>query len=152
MENQELKIREQLHNFILDGINGNDAFKYAMYGFYVSAFGKVCDFSELAENIAGELMTASKEQRERFFSLTDDLNPVSPVNSYDMGVQICSECGKLICEGYYIAGEYACSHECGVKNYMGSFGLNEEEAAEAFGEDLAANGNECLPDVYYTEW
>lgn len=158
MENQELEIRRRITDFIGEGINEGEgiAFVNAMYGFYVNHFHKVCVFMELPQNLSDELYNASKEVKEEFLELVEELNP----DVYDdLGLRICSECGKFMCEGYYLAGEYACSEECAVKNYMHtSYShsedgiVDEETAKKLFQNDLDIDEEQCLGEVYYTEW
>lgn len=158
MGNQELEIRRRIIDFIGNEINEGEgiAFANAMYGFYVSKFNKVCDLMEVNRKLADELYTASKEIKEEFLELVEEL---SPICYDDLGLRVCSECGKFMIEGYYLAGEYACSDECAIKNYMHTSSrrsknemVNEETAKKLFEEDLEYDEKYCVGDVYYTEW
>lgn len=66
----------------------------------------------------------------------------------DCPIRVCSECGSFMIEGYYLDGEYACSEECAIKNYMESFTCSEEEAKKIMDSDLEV----AEDDVYYTAW
>ena len=58
-------------------------------------------------------------------------------------IRRCDHCGKPMKEGYYLAGEYACSDECCLALYDGD--------AQQMNDDLSkadTDGGEC----YYTEW
>ena len=55
----------------------------------------------------------------------------------------CDHCGAHMTEGYYLAGEYACSEACAIELYDG------DEAA--FREDLS-HAEEDNGEVYFTEW
>lgn len=57
--------------------------------------------------------------------------------------RICSHCGKVMLEGYYLAGEYACSDECAIALYNGD--------KQAFEADIA-NADDDDAEVYWTEW
>ena len=154
MEKQEIEIRRRLADFISNAIDGGFGivFGNAMYGFYVSKFNKVCDLMEVNQKLADELCGASKAVKEEFLELVDERH-------LDLGIRVCSECGKFIIEGYYLAGEYACSEECAIKNYMHtSYShsengiVDEETAKELFEKDLEYDEENCVGEVYYTEW
>lgn len=77
----------------------------------------------------------------------------------ECGLRVCDTCGKFMTEGYYLAGEYACDRECAVKNYMSSSynhsenGVVSREQAESYLDlDLKLDEEQCLGNVYYTEW
>lgn len=55
----------------------------------------------------------------------------------------CDHCGAHMTEGYYLAGEYACSEACAIELYDGD--------EDAFREDIShAVEDNC--ETYYTEW
>lgn len=58
-------------------------------------------------------------------------------------VRRCDSCGRPMKEGYYLAGEYACSDECALNLYHGDKATMEEDLSHADEDD-----GEC----YYTEW
>ena len=157
MEKQEIEIHRRLANFIGDAINEDGiVFVNAIYGFYVSKFNKVCDLMEVNQKLADELCDASKAVKEEFLELIEELNPMCYDN---LRIRICSECGKFMIEGYYLAGEYACSEECAIKNYMHTSSrhseneiVDEETAKKLFEKDLEYDEEHCVCDVYYTEW
>lgn len=67
--------------------------------------------------------------------------------SVDRWGRVCDTCGKWMSEGYYLAGEYACSSECAIVLYNGD--------ANAFYADLELLDNPATADdaeVYWTEW
>lgn len=67
--------------------------------------------------------------------------------SVDRWGRVCDTCGKWHTEGYYLAGEYACSEECAIALYDGD--------ADVFNADLALLDNPATADdaeVYWTEW
>lgn len=124
-------------------LDASEATFHSFYGFYVSHFGKVCDKSRLAECLAEELFTADKDVKTEFMDefdmyLTDD------------SVRICDHCGKFITEGYYIAGEYACSEECAIELYPAE--LSIEERKKQFEADLSDDEENCWGECYWTEW
>lgn len=155
---KETEIRRRIIDFVKEGINEGEgiAFVNAMYGFYVNRFNKVCDFSEVAEKLADELMSAGKETKQDFLELVEELN----VDAYDsMGLCVCDECGCFMYEGYYLAGEYACSEECAIKNYMHTSYVHSEDgvvdsktAKELFENVLEYDEENCVGEVYWTEW
>ena len=57
-----------------------------------------------------------------------------------MEKRVCTKCGNVMREGYYLGGEYACSYECAVALYGGDIAQMEE--------DLNDGSDEC----YYTVW
>lgn len=59
------------------------------------------------------------------------------------GVRRCSHCGRPMKEGYYLAGEYACSDGCCLALYNGDTSLMKENLGKADTDE-----GEC----YYTEW
>lgn len=59
-------------------------------------------------------------------------------------VRVCSRCGELMTEGYYLDGEYACSRSCA----MSVLGWDEKE----FDEKIEKAAGEVNSDIYYTEW
>lgn len=58
-------------------------------------------------------------------------------------VRRCDNCGKLMKEGYYLGGEFACSDECCLALYGGDKQQMEEDLSHAEEDD-----GEC----YWTEW
>lgn len=58
-------------------------------------------------------------------------------------MRLCSYCGKPMKEGYYLAGEYACSDECCLALYRGDKARMEEDLSRA---------NEIDGECYWTEW
>ena len=160
MENQEQEIRRRLVDFISEGINKGEgiAFVNAMYGFYVNCFHKICDLMDLPANLSNELYDAPRHIKEEFMDLVQELDEDL---YYDFGLRVCTECGKFMCEGYYLAGDYACSYDCAVMNYMhtsynhsedGSGLVDEETAKILLRRDLDEDDKECLGYVYYTKW
>ena len=69
----------------------------------------------------------------------NELSRINPEN-----VRRCSNCGKPMKEGYYLAGEYACSYDCALALYNGD--------KAQFEEDLQADEDYNYGEVYYTEW
>ena len=61
----------------------------------------------------------------------------------DAEIRRCDHCGRPMKEGYYLAGEYACSNECCLALYNGDREAMEKDLSKA-DED----GWEC----YYTDW
>lgn len=59
-------------------------------------------------------------------------------------LRVCSHCGMPMKEGYYLAGEYACSNECAIALYDGD--------EKQFNEDLQYDEEYNTGEVYYTEW
>jgi hypothetical protein len=57
--------------------------------------------------------------------------------------RICTNCGKKMTEGYYLAGEYACSDECCLALYGGDKAAMEEDLSHA---------DEDWCETYYTKW
>lgn len=72
------------------------------------------------------------------------------------GLRVCSTCGQWMTEGYYLAGDYACSDECAIRNYIETSTYHtietEEEAREVFERDLRIDEEACLGEVYWTQW
>ena len=69
----------------------------------------------------------------------------------DYGIEtltVCDNCGKLIHEGYTLAGEHACCDECAIALYCDKDGNPLPDAEELFNTDLEENDMEC----YWTEW
>lgn len=69
----------------------------------------------------------------------------------DYGIEtltVCDNCGKLIHEGYTLAGEHACCDECAIALYCDEDGNPLPDAEELFNTDLEENDMEC----YWTEW
>ena len=62
---------------------------------------------------------------------------------YDEEIRRCDHCGKPMKEGYYLAGEYACSDECCLALYKGDKAHMEEDLSHA---------EEDFSECYYTEW
>lgn len=58
-------------------------------------------------------------------------------------IRRCDHCGKPMKEGYYLAGEFACSDECCLALYNGDKAQMEEDLSHA---------DEIWSDIYYTEW
>lgn len=58
-------------------------------------------------------------------------------------IRRCDHCGKAMKEGYYLAGEYACSDECCLALYNGDKAQVEEDLSHA--EEI-----DC--ETYWTEW
>ena len=146
----EKEIKRRIVDFIGDAINYEEgqSFLYAMYGFYVSKFNKVCYLLKLPSKLADELIEADKDVKKEFLELVEEMNPTT---YDDMGIRVCDTCGKFMTEGYYLAGEYACSEECAVKNYMED-GLDESTAKDMFQHDLDEDEETCAGEVYWTEW
>lgn len=138
----DAEIIRRLESFIsycLSQDKGDATFN-ELYGFYVSHFNKVCYRGEIATKLAQELVEASKETKNDFLDEFD-------IYVYDNAVRVCDACGKFITEGYYLAGEYACSDECAIKLYN----LPEEEARKQLEEDLSW-AEEADGECYWTEW
>ena len=64
-------------------------------------------------------------------------------NLEDIEIRRCDACGKPMLQGYYLAGEFACSDECCLMLYNGN--------SQAMSEDLK-HADEDDADCYYTEW
>ena len=64
-------------------------------------------------------------------------------NLEDEDIRRCDKCGMPMKEGYYLAGEYACSDMCCLSLYAGD--------KLAMYEDLK-NASADSSDCYYTEW
>lgn len=58
-------------------------------------------------------------------------------------IRKCDHCGKPMKEGYYLAGEYACSDECCLALYNGDKQQMEEDLSHA---------DEIDGECYWTEW
>lgn len=58
-------------------------------------------------------------------------------------IRKCDHCGKPMKEGYYLAGEYACSDACCLALYHGDI--------EQMVEDLS-HADEPNGECYWTEW
>lgn len=58
-------------------------------------------------------------------------------------IRKCDHCGKPMREGYYLAGEYACSDACCLALYHGDI--------EQMVEDLS-HADEPNGECYWTEW
>jgi len=63
-------------------------------------------------------------------------------------LRVCENCGKLMHEGYTLAGEHACSDECAINLYVDRNGNVLPNAEELFNEDIENNGDDC----YWTAW
>ena len=63
-------------------------------------------------------------------------------------VRVCDNCGKVIHEGYTLAGEHACCDECAIALYVDKNGNILPNAEELFNQDLEENDEEC----YWTAW
>lgn len=59
-------------------------------------------------------------------------------------IRRCSHCGSPMSEGYYLAGEYACSFDCAVSLY-------DNDKAQLLA-DLRYDEENCIGEIYYTEW
>lgn len=141
----EKQIKDRIVSFINYslGQDESDGTYHAFYGFYVSNFNKVCDKSDLADRLAEELMQASKDVKTDFMDEFD-------VYSIDGTVRVCDHCGKFMFEGYYLAGEYACSEECAVELYPDT--MSREEREQQFKDDLQFDEDNCTGECYWTEW
>ena len=62
---------------------------------------------------------------------------------WNHGANLKDSCGCPMKEGYYLAGEYACSDECALNLYHGDKATMEEDLSHADEDD-----GEC----YHTEW
>lgn len=58
-------------------------------------------------------------------------------------IRKCDHCGKPMKEGYYLAGEFACSDECCLALYDGDEAQMKEDLSHA--EEI-----DC--ETYWTEW
>lgn len=96
-------------------------------------------------NIALWLEGAPVEVKNKFIDLASGLYG-------DCGLRVCSTCGKFMTEGYYLAGDYACSEECAIRNYMSDGKTTELEACELFEQELLIDEETCAGEVYWTEW
>ena len=99
---------------------------------------------ELAEKLRKELLDKYRDDENRVNDINDCIERkdyAELINSYDVdSVRICSECGKLMDEGFCISDglEYYCSEECLTKN------MTLDEYYELYDD---GNG-----DSYWTEW
>lgn len=141
----ENQIKDRLVSFINYALeqDKSDGTYHAFYGFYVSNFNKVCDKSDLAGRLSEELMQSSKDVKNDFMNEFD-------VYGFDgCSVRVCDHCGKFITEGYYLAGEYACSEECAIALYTNN---TYEERKQQFESDLQFDEDNCTGECYWTEW
>lgn len=58
-------------------------------------------------------------------------------------LRVCDNCGKLIHEGYVLAGEHACCDDCAIALYRDSDGNVDPDAEELFRNDLENNSDDC---------
>lgn len=129
-----------------EGIEGRSA----LIGFYVSEYGKVCDYdSDLCRKLAEEF--ADDDNGGRKEDLLMLILAVAPFRYDELGLRICTHCGKTMDEGYILGAEYACSYECAVKVYMKD-NTSEEEAKRLLDNDLEYDEENCVGEVYYTDW
>ena len=61
---------------------------------------------------------------------------------------VCDNCGKLIHEGYTLAGLHACCDDCAIALYCDKDGNVYPDAEELFKRDIEENSVEC----YWTAW
>lgn len=69
----------------------------------------------------------------------------------DYGIEtlsVCENCGKMIHEGYTLAGEHACCDECAIALYRDKDGNVYPNAEELFNRDIKENSDVC----YWTAW
>ena len=141
----EKQIKDRIVSFINYCLaqDESNATYHSFYGFYVSHFNKVCAESDLADRLAEELIQASKDVKNEFMDEFD-------VYGTDGTVRVCDHCGKFMFEGYYLAGEYACSEECAVELYPDT--MSREEREQQFKDDLQFDEDNCTGECYWTEW
>ena len=155
MTNKTEQIKNSIAKTLKKAIETNDGyaiFANAVCGFYVRHFNEVCTDADVAEKLAVKIVSATVDAKQEFVDMMEQIDP----DAYDeMGVRVCSTCGKLMNEGYYLGGDYACSEDCAVKNYMnGTDGnpVSEDVARQRFESDLAYDEETCAGEVYWTEW
>ena len=111
------------------------------------------EFSVLLDEVLGRLYNNNKDEFEEmvYQVYRDELSSLSgktvdlsdKVGEKGEWLRVCSVCGSVMCDGYYIAGKYACSDECCLKLYKGDKKQMEEDLSH-FMEDCS--------DYYYTFW
>lgn len=99
------------------------------------------DLRSFARERGDAVKQAIKEEIDKLFELYKKL--ILKQSIMEKEIRRCDHCGKPMKEGYYLAGEFACSDECCLALYDGDEAQMKEDLSHA--EEI-----DC--ETYWTEW
>ena len=151
------RIKDVLSILMKRQLNADDqVVRYALSGYMLGTFKEVCDLSDIPDRLSKRIMEADADTKQSFNNFLEHLCYGEDGALEDTGIRVCSTCGELMVEGYYLDGDYACCRPCAVKNYMDAARrCGEEEdidAAEKILQESLEYSERNDGDVYYTEW
>lgn len=77
------------------------------------------DLSDVPDKLSKRIIEMDIRTQKAFKDFLNCLTDEKSVPIGDTGIRICTSCGKLMVEGYYLRGDYACCQSCGVNSFAG---------------------------------